>query len=69
MTFNMHMENKTYKEPKISKLTPIKDLEGRDEQAVTDHVICVVAIHVVWYIQYVTYCMLHSMSSNRECIP
>ena len=30
MTFNMHMDNKTYKEPKVSKVTPIKDFEGPD---------------------------------------
>ena len=30
MTFNMHMDNKTYKEPKVSKVTPIKDFEGQD---------------------------------------
>ena len=30
MTFNMHMDNKTYKEPKVSKVTPIKYTEGQD---------------------------------------
>ena len=30
MTFNMHMDNKTYKEPKVTKVTPIKDFEGQD---------------------------------------
>ena len=34
MTFNMHMDNKTYKEPKVSKVTPIKDFEG---QGFTDY--------------------------------
>ena len=42
------MENKTYKQPKIPKITPIKDLEGRDGQAVTDHVICFLVIHVLY---------------------
>ena len=58
MTFNMHMENQTYKEPKIPKITPIKDLEGRDGQAVTDHVICVLVIHVL-------YCVSVSASLKR----
>ena len=35
MTFNMHMDNKTYKEPKVSKVTPIKDFEGQDNPLTT----------------------------------